>query len=418
MATSLEIEFVQAVKSGDAHTVKRLARLDPGLVDQRDPTSFGAIPLRHAVERNDLSMVDTLLELGADINAKSDWWAGGFGVLPCPDPEMGELLLRRGARLDAYGAAGMGWTRRLRGILDRDPEQVHMKGGDGQRPLHVAKNVETVELLVERGAELEARDVDHGSTPVQYQIDSPENCRRLIELGAEPDIFTACKLGDRALAERVLARNPDALDGCVGEPPFVSAGSHGGHIYLYKLGPTVRPLALAAREGHRELVDYLLTRAEPRQKLLHYCWEAESEKVRALLRDNPGIVAGLPRRDTALIADAAWENRVESVRCMIEAGFDLEVHRVHRSTALDRAAFHGFAAVIQLLLAHGASIHAVNEFGATPLGCCVYGSVHSWRKDGDYPRSVSLLIGAGSRVDRRWIPCGNPEVDRILEERA
>jgi len=42
-------------------------------------------------------MLDVLLKAGADINAKSRWWAGGFGLLDCAEPELARYAIGRGA---------------------------------------------------------------------------------------------------------------------------------------------------------------------------------------------------------------------------------------------------------------------------------------------------------------------------------
>ena len=47
---------------------------------------------------------------------------------------------------------------------------MHARGGDGQTPLHFASTVEVAEFLLENGAEIDARDVDHESTPAQYML--------------------------------------------------------------------------------------------------------------------------------------------------------------------------------------------------------------------------------------------------------
>ena len=49
----------------------------------------------------------------------------------------------------------------------RDPALVHARGGDGKTPLHYATSVAMARYLVERGAVVDARDVDHESTPAQ-----------------------------------------------------------------------------------------------------------------------------------------------------------------------------------------------------------------------------------------------------------
>lgn len=406
--------LMDGVRSGDREAVEGILKTARKLANAHDPGCFGATPLNHAVGRKDREMIDLLLEYGADINGVSDWWAGGFGVLPCPDESIADHLLERGYVMNAYAAAGMGWVDRLREVLDAEPDQVHRKFGDGQRPLHVAKSVEAIDLLVERGAELDARDVDHGATAAQYLIGKEELCSRLIEHGATPDIFLACRLGRLDLAEQVLEQDPDALDARIGEPPFHSPGSEGGHIYTYQIGATARPLFLAAHHGHRTLLEALLPQATPTQRLMLFAWEADSSAAKALVQAEPSLIGSLGLRDQGLVADAAWDRRSDAVALMMELGFPVDVPTVHDSTPLDRAAFHGFDEILEILLRHGASLESVNEFGGTPLDACLHGMRHGWRKDGDYLRSVRLLVDAGSRVDSRWIPSGREDVDRIL----
>ena len=58
---------------------------------------------------------------------------------------------------------------------------VHARGGDGKTPLHCARTMEIAHYLIDRGADLEARDVDHESTPAQYLVrDAPEVTRLLV----------------------------------------------------------------------------------------------------------------------------------------------------------------------------------------------------------------------------------------------
>jgi hypothetical protein len=55
-------------------------------------------------------------------------------------------------------------------MLDADPKRVHERGGDGQTPLHFARSREVVDLLLERGADPDARDVDHRATPAKWML--------------------------------------------------------------------------------------------------------------------------------------------------------------------------------------------------------------------------------------------------------
>src|SRR5262245_18282317 len=50
-------------------------------------------------------MLDVLLEAGADLNAKSQWWAGGFGLLHSAEPKLAEYAIKRGAVVDVHAAS-------------------------------------------------------------------------------------------------------------------------------------------------------------------------------------------------------------------------------------------------------------------------------------------------------------------------
>src|SRR5688572_17504538 len=128
MACSSQMgQFARAVKSGDASLVRSMAVADPSLVRATDPDCFGATALIHAVGVDDRSMVDLLLELGADIDQRSNWWAGSFGVLDGASDEMAAFLLKRGATLTPHAAARLGLIKDLRVMLDIDRTIVHAR---------------------------------------------------------------------------------------------------------------------------------------------------------------------------------------------------------------------------------------------------------------------------------------------------
>ena len=79
-------------------------------------------------------MIDVLLAAGADVNARSQWWAGGFGLLHTADPELAAYAIERGAVVDVHAAARLGRLDRLRELIEGDPRRVHARGGDGQTP--------------------------------------------------------------------------------------------------------------------------------------------------------------------------------------------------------------------------------------------------------------------------------------------
>jgi ankyrin repeat protein len=410
--------FKAAVDAGDAGRVEELVRLHPGLqVVLNEPWfTFDTPAVVHAASRQDRAMIDVLLDAGADVNATSTWWAGGFRAVHVADAApggLGEHLLKRGAAVDVHAAAHLGLPDRLRQIVEADGAAVHARGGDGQTPLHFAATPDIAGYLLDHGADIDARDVDHGSTPAQWAVkDRPAVCRYLVGRGARADIFMACVLGDAALADRCLCDDPACLRARIGRGQFVAGHSRAGHIYLYRLGYTARPLHLAAEMGHHAVVELLLDRSDPADRLLLACARADAAEVVAVLAGHPGLVQSLPPDDMRLISDAAWDGKAEAVRVMVEAGFDVDARGGDNGTPLDRAAVRGNLALVDLLLYHGAALDVRNDYGGTPLGACVWGSAHFRDAKGDYPACVERLIAAGSKVPQT--AGGSPAVADVL----
>jgi ankyrin repeat protein len=163
-------ELQRAFHVGDTKTVRELVERHPAARAMIDAPHFpfDSPALVHVAGTGDLAMVDVLLELGADPNRRSDWWAGGFHALHSARGAVADRLLEAGAVPDACAAANLDRPELLERILDADPSRVHERGGDGQTPLHFACSREVVDLLLERGADPDARDVDHRSTPAQW----------------------------------------------------------------------------------------------------------------------------------------------------------------------------------------------------------------------------------------------------------
>ncbi|WP_035602292.1 ankyrin repeat domain-containing protein [Haloferula sp. BvORR071] len=384
--------FFRAIKSGDLGELLRLLEAEPALANAHAEECFGAVPIALAAERNDCAMIDLLLGHGAEVNGKSSWWAGGFGALDFAGEETARHLLAKGAHLTAHAAARLGWLDALKEILSTDPGAVQQRGGDGQFPLHYASTPEIVDLLVDAGADLEARDLDHVSTAAQTRIKDGAVCRRLLERGARPDIYIAVMLEDIPLLHRLIDEDPECLSRMPTDPgnPMIHRAP-GLPIYTYTIG-LGQPFQVALQHGKGLASQAIYDRSSPAQRLLIACWSGDADTARALAAH----VKDLTAREQALLPAAAWERKLEVVRLMLELGFDADATGVHHSSALDRAAFHGFDDVVELVLRYQPSLTIKNEFGGTPLGACIFGSLNSWREDGNFPRCVEMLLEAGS----------------------
>jgi ankyrin repeat protein len=411
-------QFKQAVNENDLETVSNLLQSHTSLVTRiGEPWfAFDSPAIVVAAGKGNRRMVDLLLQYGADINAKSSWWAGGFGVLHHEHHDLSRYLIERGARIDPHAAAALGMLDILQQMVEEDPDVVNQRGPDGQVPLHYAVSYEVIDFLLDNGADIDRRDIDHNSTPAQYAIINPDKCKYLIARGAQPDIFMACKLGDIELVRRILKDDPHALQAIVGEGDYTSGDSNGGHIYEYNIGVAARPLFLAERLGHEDITELLLSYSSVKHRFLLACFRADTDTVEILVKEHPDIVQSLQPEDQSLIADAAWDHKADAVRLMLNVGLHADASRNHSMTALHRAAIRGDNEIVQLLIAHGASVHIRNEFGAAPLDSCIWGSTHYQDPQGEYAAVAESLIEAGGGLPARAL--GSDAVKAVLVQRG
>ncbi len=257
--------FIALVKAHDAVGLDQLLASDAALRERINAHWFCFDAPAVLQAKHDLATVDVLLKHGANLNERSSWWAGGFGVLDGVSRPQFDALVARGATIGIHNGAEQGDAELVRRLLADDPTAARRAAGDGQHPLHVAATEEVAELLLQAGADLEARDVDHFATPAQYQVARPEVCRWLISRGAQPDIFMACALGDHELVESILREDPSALTSRVGHCPHTSPvhGPAGGHIYLWVLHGAATPIDVARQFEHPALHDWLRTLTAP-----------------------------------------------------------------------------------------------------------------------------------------------------------
>jgi ankyrin repeat protein len=350
-------------------------------------------------------MLDVLLDAGADINAKSRWWAGGFGLLHGAEPDLAAYAIQRGAIVDVHAAARLSLLERLRELVAADPALVNAPGGDGQTPLHFASTIEIAEFLLNHGADINARDVDHESTPAQYMVrDRQEIARHLVRRGCQTDILMAAALGDAALVRNHLDADPDCIRLRVSDEyfPMIHLKS-GGTIYQWTLGWYVSPHDVAKEFGHEDVFQLLMKHSPPEVKLIAACWMADEATVNPLLMKNPGLVSGLSEANRRQVAHAARNNHAAAVRVMLAAGLPVDALGQHRATPLHWAAFHGNAEMARDILRHDPPLELTDaDFQSTALGWAIHGSEHGWYcRTGDYAATVEALLKAGAKLPEK-----------------
>lgn len=287
----------RAAESGDPAALAALLDADPRIANH---ASRGIRwwdgemrPLHYAARRGRLECLTLLLERGADPQAP-----GGRMQRPAiyhaatgGHREAAALLRERGGdATDAFVASGLGELDRLAAILDADPAQAKAANAQGVTPLHLARTPEVARLLLDRGADPDARDQWRKQTPVVWTLERPDVARAIAERAGRLDFILACALGDEPAVR-------DALDR---DPALANAES----TATSSLGAGRRPLHLAVARNHVALARVLLSKgADPNAfdhdggGALHVAaWHARLELI-------PDLIAAGAKLD---LADPDW----------------------------------------------------------------------------------------------------------------
>lgn len=397
--------LVAAVRADNIGRVKRLLAdhkdLRARLNDDLPGLHFGSTVLMPAVENQSTEMIDVLLGSGANIDVKTHWWAGGFGLIETADAKIVPFLLERGITMTINGAAKLGRMDDVERLVRDDPSAVHTRSGDGQTPLHVAANVDVARFLVDHGAGVEVLDVDHESTPAQYAIRERQDVARfLVERGCRTDILMAAALGDVGRVRAFLDADPASVETTVDAQYFPMTNPRaGGSIYIWTLGANKSAHAIAREFGHEDVVRLLLSRTRDAFKLGVACELGDRAAFDALLTAHPNIASTLTDTDRRKLVAVAEGNNTQAVSMMLAAGWPPDARGAHQASALHWAGFHGNAEMARELLRHSPPLELEDpQFRGTPLAWTLYGSLNGWHRErGDYPATAAAMIDAGAK---------------------
>jgi ankyrin repeat protein len=394
-------QIMQSIQADDADGARRLLDRDPELKTKiNEPIGpFDSPALNSARSR---AMIDVLLAAGADINAKSQWWAGGFGFLHTCDLELAEYAIECGAVMDVHAAARFGRLDHLRELVEADRGSVHARGGDGQTPLHFARTVEIAAYLLDQGADIDALDIDHESTPAQWMLgDRVEVAHYLVDRGCTADILLAAAVGNVECVRKHLDADPDCIRVRASEEffPMVNPKA-GGKIYRWTLGYRASVYQAAAKSGHADVLSLLMERSPFEAKLIAACWLHDGASVAALQAQHPDIADKFSEAERTEIAQAAHDNDIQAVLLMLQAGLFAATRGPFGGTPLHWAAWHGNLTLIQALLRANPPLDdADNDFDATPIAWATHGSEHGWHhRTGNYPAVVEALLETGAKL--------------------
>lgn len=237
-----------------------------------------------------------------------------------------KLLLETGADTEVkdglYGRTPLSWAANQRNdtlvqLLVEKGADIEAKEEDSQTPLLRAAmygNEAMVRLLVEKGADIEARDKD-GQTPllqaVGYEneamvwllVEKGANIEAQDDIESQTPLSWAAELGNEAIVRILLEKGADI------------------ETKNNEFGQT--PLSLAAEKGHEAVVRLLLDKGAD--------IEAKDESGRTPL------------------SCAAYRKHEALVRVLVEKGADIEAKDEYGQTPLSFATKNGHESLVQLL---------------------------------------------------------------------
>ena len=146
LASGIQLNVFEAAATGQTARVRTLIKDDPALVNSYSPDGF--TPLSLAVFFGHPETVDALLEAGAEINAAS----------------------RETMKLTPLASAMATAQIQIAKTLIEHGANVNAKGASDLTPLHTAAargNIEAATLLLDHGADINATTTD-GKNPIAY----------------------------------------------------------------------------------------------------------------------------------------------------------------------------------------------------------------------------------------------------------
>ena len=302
----------------------------------------GYTPLCFSSSQNNPRVMKYLLQVGANIEHRIHSGFTPFLVAVLRGSvEAAKFLFNNGCNTDVtlpklsmynamHVASQTGTSRMLKFLLDEVGLDIESKTDQGETPIMMTMNyfpnVEALDYLLSRGANLHARD-SAGQTSLHHAVlnKDTDSAKLLLDKGINVNsedndeytpLYVAAEIGDLDMV-RILVKDGKAI-----------------------VDTVPAPLYTASSFNSFQIVDFLAKRG--------------NVDIKNELGQTP-------------LMEAAFEGHSQAVQVLLKNNADPNIQDQNGDTALHRAMINQRINVISILLDHGCNVNLTNKRGMTPL---------------------------------------------------
>ncbi|KAL9118912.1 MAG: hypothetical protein Q9187_004534 [Circinaria calcarea] len=378
----------------------------------------GGIALIKAMKNNHVAMVQLLHKWGLEgpvPTAEIIFWAAKHGhtttlqylINQVPNLDLNAKIALENQSLHIAGSNEHASTTQL--LIERtaslDSENVE---GETALDLAVLNGHESaIKLLLKKGALIDARDGNRNTTLVLAALNEYINVVQLLQ---DACLYGAAANGEAATVQLLLRRGAkiEAVDPHGGVTALDKAAANGHEAVVWLLlqkGANIEavdidestPLHKAARNGHEAIVRLLIQKGANIEAVdghkstpLHTAAASGHEDVVQLLLEKGANIEAVGVHKSTPLHTAAARGHEDVVQLLLEKGANVEAVYIDESTPLHKAALFGHEAVVRLLVQKEADIEAVDDHKSTPL--------HTAAASG-HEDVVQLLVEKGANLE-------------------
>ena len=344
------------------------AETDPG-VDYR-----GVTPLEEAAKQGNLTLIQLLLDYGAEKKDKAAGQAAAKGQL-----EVVKTMLRNGADPN--------WKMMYPSLPTQNERIIRACPYETILGAAIASaDLATVSLLLSEGADPNMawpREKRPLLLAISQLKQAKEDIRSANRKAQEADLQAAYRKKDQefeAIVQLLLQKGADVTSkDTKGNTPLYLAAQHGfvGLIAIFLAASTdinllnsdrESPLFLAAGIGHLPTLQLLLDAGARVEHGLSPLYQVASEEAAQLLLRHGADIQKLDGQRSEALFTAASKGVESVVRILLEKGEQVETTDSRRQTTLHRAVQNGRLEVVRTFLDYGADIESKSSGNeTTPL---------------------------------------------------